>query len=91
MSLICLHCSTAHGLLRGLTEIPGPRGLAGPVGPPGPRGQAGHSGLPGLPGPPGVSLELSSSNMTAIMDYIRGKMELIKKKKRKLTYLPCMF
>ncbi len=79
LSLVCLHCSTAHGLLRGLTEIPGPRGLAGPAGPRGLAAPAGPRGQRGLPGPPGVSLELSSSNMTAIMDYIRGKMELVKK------------
>lgn len=80
LSLVCLHFSTAHGLLQGqdgLTRIPGPRGPAGFPGLPGPPGPRGRDGVPGLPGPPGISLEFSSSNMTAIMDYIRGKMELL--------------
>lgn len=76
LSLVCLYFSTAHGLLA-IQGPQGPRGFAGPTGAPGHRGLPGRSGLPG---PPGVSLEFSTSNMTAIMDYIRGKMKLVKKK-----------
>lgn len=91
LSLVCLHFSTAHGLLQGqdgLTAIQGPQGPRGITGPPGAPGALGRRGLPGPSGPsgppgsPGVRLEFSSSNMTEIMDYIRGKRKLVPKKKK---------
>lgn len=75
---MCLNFSTANGLLRDQSGlIP----IAGPMGPPGPPGVDGRQGLPGLSGPPGPpGIILAPNNMTEIMDYIRGKKELVQKK-----------
>lgn len=72
---------TANGLLRdkdGLISIPGPPGIPGPSGPMGPRGEQGMPGERGRTGSPGITLQLT--NMSEIMDYVRGKKELVQKR-----------
>lgn len=72
LSFMCLHFSTANNLLQG----------QGDVWLPGPQGPSGRQGLPGPPGPPGpqgISIELT--NINEVMDYIKGKKELVQKKK----------
>jgi len=68
LSFMCWHFSTANGLLPSLLGTPGQRGAQGLPGIPGPKGET---------GPPGISIELTKMN--EIMDYIRGKKELVQK------------